>query len=174
MTETEWQDSSNHKDMLAWLEEHGWPRDKQLQFALAVFRTIQPHDRQLENVARHWEKTKASEPLELQEDWLQSYKEMNFASVLREIAGNPFRRWKPPPMIHLNPTVVAVARGCYEHRHENGTLDPDRLGVLADALEDAGEDDAWTLNHLRGLDGVKSHHRGCWVIDEILEESENF
>ena len=34
---------------------------------------------------------------------------------------------------------------------EDGTLDPDRLAILADALEDAGCTEASILNHLRGL-----------------------
>jgi hypothetical protein len=39
-------------------------------------------------------------------------------------------------------------------------LDPLRLQVLADALEDAGCTDADVLGHLRGP-GV--HVRGCWL-----------
>jgi hypothetical protein len=43
-----------------------------------------------------------------------------------------------------------------------GTLDKDRLAVLADALEDAGCDDAVLLDHLRG---PGPHVRGCFVVD---------
>jgi hypothetical protein len=39
------------------------------------------------------------------------------------------------------------------------------LAVLADALEDAGCDNADLLWHLRGP-GV--HVRGCWVVDLLL------
>jgi len=46
-----------------------------------------------------------------------------------------------------------------------GTLDRDRLAVLADALEDAGCSHAEMLTHLRG---VGPHVRGCWVVDLLL------
>jgi hypothetical protein len=41
----------------------------------------------------------------------------------------------------------------------------DRLPILADALEDAGCDNANILNHCR-QPGV--HVRGCWVVDLVL------
>jgi len=37
--------------------------------------------------------------------------------------------------------------------------------ILADALEDAGCDNADILSHLRG---PGPHVRGCWVMDAIL------
>ena len=40
-----------------------------------------------------------------------------------------------------------------------------RVAILADALEDAGCDDAEVLAHCRG-DGP--HVRGCWLIDMLL------
>jgi hypothetical protein len=51
-------------------------------------------------------------------------------------------------------------------RHE-GRLNPARLAVLADALEDAGCGDAELLGHLRGP-GV--HVRGCWVVDLLIRK----
>jgi hypothetical protein len=42
-----------------------------------------------------------------------------------------------------------------------GHLEPQRLGVLADALEEAGAD-AELLAHLRE---PGTHYRGCWCID---------
>jgi hypothetical protein len=56
-------------------------------------------------------------------------------------------------------TSVKVAQGIYEDRAF------DRLPVLADALEDAGCDDADILHHCR-LPGDHAH--GCWVVDMIL------
>lgn len=50
----------------------------------------------------------------------------------------------------LTPTVLAVARGCYEERLPDGTLDPAGLAMLSDALEEAGCDNADLLMHLRG------------------------
>jgi hypothetical protein len=41
----------------------------------------------------------------------------------------------------------------------------DRFPILADALEDAGCDNADILNHCRG---PGPHVRGCWVIDLLL------
>jgi hypothetical protein len=46
-----------------------------------------------------------------------------------------------------------------------GTLDPARLTVLADALEDAGCTDADLLGHLRS---PGPHVRGCWAVDLVL------
>lgn len=84
------------------------------------------------------------------------------AALLRDIVGNPFR---PIPYVWLNeqlyprpererligddisdltpvswltPQVLSLAQAAYEEQQENGTLDPFRLLLLADALEDAG------------------------------------
>ena len=38
----------------------------------------------------------------------------------------------------LTDTVVGLVRAAYEERQPDGTIDPDRLAILADALEDAG------------------------------------
>lgn len=47
-------------------------------------------------------------------------------------------------------------------KQPSGLLDPVRLAVLADALEDAGCTDAGVLDHLRG---PGPHVRGCWALD---------
>ena len=44
----------------------------------------------------------------------------------------------------------------------------DRLPILADALEDAGCDDADILRHCRE---PGEHVRGCWVVDLLLGKS---
>ena len=61
-------------------------------------------------------------------------------------------RWRTP-------NVVSLAEAIYEQRAF------DRLPILADALMDAGCDDADMLAHCQagGL-----HARGCWVVDLIL------
>jgi hypothetical protein len=41
----------------------------------------------------------------------------------------------------------------------------DRLPILADALQEAGCDDAVVLDHCRG---PGPHVRGCWVVDLLL------
>jgi hypothetical protein len=57
--------------------------------------------------------------------------------------------------------VVTIARRVYE------TRDFSALPILADALEDAGCDDADILAHCRG---EGPHARGCWAVDLILEK----
>jgi len=87
------------------------------------------------------------------------------AALVRDVFGNPFYPVKPDPA-WLTPTVVPLARTAYDDRIlPGGTLDHDRLAVLADALEDAGCDNAEVLSHLRG---PGPHVRGCWGIDLIL------
>ena len=130
------------------------------------------------------------------------------SNLFRCIVGNPFR----PHLFHRNPdvgifdcewcdelwswrtpTVLRLARSCYEVRNADGTLDEPTLAVLSDALEDAGCDDEELLMHLRGREGpcpyrgalahplachwcggktwrplAGSHVRGCWVIDLLL------
>jgi hypothetical protein len=89
--------------------------------------------------------------------------------LLRDIFGNPFR--PPPP---LPPAVLArnegavrrLAAGIYEERQlPAGTLDNARLAILADALEEAGCDNADLIQHCRE---ARSHVRGCWPLDVIL------
>jgi hypothetical protein len=65
--------------------------------------------------------------------------------------------------------VVALAQAAYEQRElPAGTLDLTRLAVLADALEEAGCDQADLLGHLRG---PGPHVRGCWAVDLVLGKS---
>jgi hypothetical protein len=85
--------------------------------------------------------------------------------LLHEIIGNPFR----PVNVErawLTPTVTSLAATAYEERSlPSGELDPSHLAVLADALEDAGCQDADILGHLRS---PGPHVRGCWALDAIL------
>jgi hypothetical protein len=65
--------------------------------------------------------------------------------------------------------VRDIACGAYEERRlPEGTLDPARLAVLADALEDAGCTEIELLGHLRG---PGPHVRGCWALDLVLSKS---
>lgn len=142
------------------------------------------------------------------------------AALLRDIVGNPSRpvampkkrrRVVPSPDIpgSISPgfgedycpwfpsTVLALAQVAYDERLDDCTLDPQRLAVLSDALEEAGCDNVALLDHLRGvtrdsdptpwehreradndvttmvaefdarLRGAQ-HVRGCWAIDLIL------
>lgn len=62
----------------------------------------------------------------------------------------------------LTSTVVALAQGI---RDENAF---DRMPILADALQDAGCENADILDHCRG---AGPHVRGCWVVDLLLCKS---
>jgi hypothetical protein len=69
-----------------------------------------------------------------------------------------------------NGTVGRLAWAAYEGRQmPGGTLEHERLAVLADALEEAGAGDQEMLGHLRERENV--HIRGCWVIDLLLGKS---
>ena len=81
--------------------------------------------------------------------------------LLWEVFGNPFRL----PALSLDVlawndgTPPRLARAI----HDECAFD--RMPILADALEDAGCDDADILNHCRG---PNVHVRGCWVVDLLL------
>jgi hypothetical protein len=91
----------------------------------------------------------------------QRSEERNQVTLLRDIFGPlPFRDIRVPAQVLAwnDGCVVRLATAIYEGRE----FTPERMGVLADALEDAGGDNAEILNHCR-LAGV--HVRGCFVID---------
>lgn len=78
---------------------------------------------------------------------------------------NPFRTATFDPVWRTD-TVVRLAAASYEERAlPSGHLDPARLAVLADSLEDAGCGDAELLAHLRS---AGPHVRGCWALDAVL------
>jgi hypothetical protein len=88
--------------------------------------------------------------------------------LIRDIFGNPFCTVTIDPT-WLTPNVLALAQAAYDNRClPSGTLDNARLGVLADALEDAGCTDAMLLGHLRG---AGPHVRGCFAVDAVLGRS---
>ena len=84
--------------------------------------------------------------------------------LLKELFGNPFAPAALDPAC-VTPTVTSLATAAYEARGlPSGELDPDRLAVLSDALEEARCDDADILNHLRS---PGPHVRGCWALDLV-------
>ena len=90
------------------------------------------------------------------------------ACLLRDLFGNPFQPLVLDPTLRT-PAVLALAQATYENRAlPAGTLDPKRLAILADALEEAGCTDADILGHLRG---PGPHVRGCFVLDTLLDKS---
>jgi hypothetical protein len=84
--------------------------------------------------------------------------------TLREIFGNPFcatpvsSSW----LAWHGGAIPKMAQSIYDSRAF------DRLPLLADALEDAGCDNADILSHCR-MPG--EHVRGCWVVDLLLGKS---
>jgi hypothetical protein len=87
------------------------------------------------------------------------------AILVLDIFGNPFRPVLVDPKC-LTPTVTSLATAAYEERSlPSGELEPARLAVLADALEEAGCQDPSILAHLRS---PGPHVRGCWPLDLIL------
>ena len=94
--------------------------------------------------------------------------EFLIAHIVRDVFG-------PPTRVLLNPAwltsqVTALADSIYQERAF------DALPVLADALEDAGCNDAGILEHCRGIDAAPAsmriqHARGCWVLDLLLGRS---
>jgi len=85
------------------------------------------------------------------------------AELLREVFANPFQpvtiesawlRWNGSVVERLAQTI-----------HDDRTFD--RLPILADALEEAGCQDAAILDHWRQK---AEHVRGCWVLDLLLEK----
>jgi hypothetical protein len=85
-------------------------------------------------------------------------------ALVRDIFRSPFRRARLDPA-QRTPTVVSLARAAYDERHlPSGELEPHRLAVLADALEEAGAQDE-VVAHLRS---PGPHVRGCWAIDAVL------
>lgn len=137
------------------------------------------------------------------------------ADVLREIVGNPLRPMTLPPAEYLRydgievrstpilsrhryatPQVLSLAQAAYDERHmSSSVLNPDRLAILADSLEEEGCKNHTLLLHLRGyvrhygpLVHDRSqyllqddcwyykrsdcqHYRGCWALDLILGKS---
>jgi hypothetical protein len=100
----------------------------------------------------------------------QGVRGSQLSALLRDLFGPLlFRGVRPDPawLAWNAGTVTRLAAAAYEERSlPEGTLDADRLAVLADALEEAGCGDPEILGHLRERGGA--HVRGCWVLDLLL------
>jgi hypothetical protein len=104
------------------------------------------------------------------EAWLAAHAAAREAQcrLLRDIVGNPFRA-QAIESAWRTPTVQALAQAAYEERLlPSGYLDPERLAVLADALEECGCSDTALLAHLRG---PGPHLLGCHTLDLVLGKS---
>jgi hypothetical protein len=86
---------------------------------------------------------------------------LDAVELVQEIFGNPFRpvtieaAWQ----IWKEHTVERIARTIYQKRAFRN------MPILADALEEAGCNDAGILEHCRM---PVDHARGCWVVDALL------
>ena len=79
-------------------------------------------------------------------------------ALFHDLIANPFRPVAFDPSRQTS-TVIALAEAIYADRAW------DRMPILADALEEAGCDDARILDHCRTY---PIHARGCWVVDLVL------
>jgi hypothetical protein len=90
--------------------------------------------------------------------------EAQLADILRDLVENPL--WAPSAergwLSWNDGAIVKLAEAIYIERA------PDRLPILADALEDAGCTDETILRHCRQ---PREHVHGCWVVDLILGKS---
>ena len=108
------------------------------------------------NAARSAQSRAASEKSEL----------LAQADLLRDIFGPlPFRAVLLDAFTKYDGAVVRSAQATYEERNLDGTLDPSRLEILAQTLENAGGGNADLVAHCRGSG---PHVRGCWVMDLLL------
>jgi hypothetical protein len=98
-------------------------------------------------------------PLELEMEGYFAAEAQRMVHLLHETIGNPFRPVTINPS-WLTSTVLALAEGIYADRAF------DRMPILADALQDAGCDNADVLKHCRE---PREHVRGCWVVDLLTE-----
>jgi hypothetical protein len=140
------------------LDEAGWGTDR------AAFRAAQ--DRHRAASAAEWATAgghifAAEHVLRLAQEGATKKQRAGFADLVREVFGNPFRAAPvDPAWLTANGGLVRrLTQSIYDERRFGD------LGVLADALEDAGCTDADLLGHLRS---EGPHVRGCWAVDLLL------
>jgi hypothetical protein len=84
------------------------------------------------------------------------------AHTLRDIIGSPYE-----PITYPKPSTIiaSLAQAAYEDQDTiTGHLNPIRLNILADALEEANYPPEFTTH----LHSPNHHVRGCWALDLIL------
>jgi hypothetical protein len=97
-------------------------------------------------------------------EWAARFNNGRVRQRLHDLFGNPFRPVRLAPDL-FTPAVSSLAQAAYDERLlPGGELDPERLGVLADALEEAGAGED-VMGHLREKG---PHVRGCWAVDLCL------
>lgn len=86
-------------------------------------------------------------------------------AIVRDLLRQRFVPVTPGPSWRTQDTVPLAQAANAERSLPLGELDPVRLSVLADALEEAGCTDEAILSHLRS---PGPHVRGCWAVDLVL------
>jgi hypothetical protein len=89
--------------------------------------------------------------------------------IIFDLWGNIFRAVRLTSCV--TPEVRSVANACYHERTPSYTLDPVRLLVLADALEEYGCRDEEALRHLRGFRRCATC-LGCGRVDKTVWDEE--
>jgi hypothetical protein len=118
-------------------------------------------DRVWSRVFENYEPLNMAAPIVNQQSETQLADLATHWGLLHEIFGNLFRT-SPIPSAWLawnDGAIRKMAQAIYDERAF------DRLPLLADALEDAGCDNADILAHCRS---GREHVRGCWVVDLLL------
>jgi hypothetical protein len=134
---------------------------------LAVPRTGSPAGAAARLVAEVMIQGNWSPPQETLEESMQgvSSRARDVGALFGDVFGPlPFRS------VVISPAVLAWNNGCVEKLAKGIYHEQDfssaRMGILADALEEAGVTDAEVLGHCRQQGAV--HVRGCWLIDCLL------
>jgi len=171
MTEVEWLEATEPEPMLAWAQRNGLlSRHKLAVFFVSCCDCLKPlianepapmiinwHDEDspdaMTDAMRHlsdavWESIRMLR--------IKTGDCALLAANIRDIFGPfPFRSITLKSAWLIS-TVVALANAIYKEKAF------DYLPVLADALQDAGCDIEYVLNHCRQ---PSEHVRGCWVVD---------
>ncbi len=179
MTEAEWLTCADPGPMLGWLRGRASARKRRL-FACAVARLLPaPPDEAeareqaeaLPHSAGHGWFWPVAQPDTFEAAEYAAVEDQlpgpagQLAGLVRCLWGDPFRPVAFDPAWRT-PAVPALAGAAYAERSgPGGSLDPGRLAVLADALEEVACTDPALLGHLRG---PGPHVRGCHVVDTVL------
>ncbi len=192
MTEAEWLASNDPQVMLEFITRRSLISARKLRlFAVAVYRSIRPHNVEHEQTAWRWEtheydlssslKSWLSYVVQSETDSGHNYPSPGtVAALLRDVVGNPFR--PPQPLYRLAKLDDSGWSGLHKVpdspwlTHNDGAVAKlakviyderkfDALPMLADALQEAGCDDEAILRHCRGMD----RHPRCGVQSHDLE-----
>jgi hypothetical protein len=142
------------------LDEAGWENDRE------AFRFAQGRQRMtwaaVWTVA-HGYTYAADHVLRLAQQGATKKQRAGFADLVRDVFGNPFRSVAvDPAWLTWNGRLVRrLAQSIYDERRFGD------LGVLADALEEAGCGAGELLAHCRS---PGPHVLGCWAVDALLQK----